>query len=88
MPVDTAIIGFFTSLDILANMVSIGTLFAFYMVAASLLFYRLYDGHTSTRRDATLALTHLFLITAASLGAHQVLSACPPGCCLHGLQWC
>ena len=32
-----AIIGFFTSLDILANMVSIGTLFAFYMVAMSLL---------------------------------------------------
>ena len=49
-----------------------GTLFAFFMVAASLLFYRLYDPHVSTQRDLTLALLHLGLIVAASLGASDV----------------
>ncbi len=62
------LIAFFTSLDILANMVSIGTLFAFFMVAASLFFYRLYDSNTSTKREGIIALVHLLLIVAASLG--------------------
>ena len=53
-----------------------GTLFAFFMVAASLLFYRLYDPHVSTTRDLTLALLHLGLITAASLGARQLPRTC------------
>ncbi|CAL8471821.1 g11363 [Coccomyxa elongata] len=64
----SGIIAFFTSLDILANMVSIGTLFAFFMVAASLFFYRLYDQNTSTKREGIIALVHLLLIVAASLG--------------------
>lgn len=68
-----AIIGFFTSLDILANMVSIGTLFAFFMVASSLFFYRAYDPHTSTPKVATTALIHMFLIWAASLGARTFM---------------
>ncbi len=49
-------------------MVSIGTLFAFFMVAASLFFYRLYDQNTSTKRQGIIALVHLLLIVAASLG--------------------
>lgn len=69
------IIAFFTSLDILANMVSIGTLFAFFMVAAALFFYRLYDDKVSTKREGIVALVHLLLIVAASLGARSLLPA-------------
>jgi APA family basic amino acid/polyamine antiporter len=69
------IIAFFTSLDILANMVSIGTLFAFFMVAAALFFYRLYDDKVSTKREGIIALVHLLLIVAASLGARSLLPA-------------
>ncbi len=78
-----AIIGFFTSLDILANMVSIGTLFAFFMVAAALFFYRLYDEKVSTRKEGIIALTHLLLIGAACLGARatkSLLHACITRC--------
>ncbi|CAL5221075.1 g3200 [Coccomyxa viridis] len=64
----SAFIGFFTDLPILANMVSIGTLYAFLNVAAGLIFYRLYDPKVSTRADFIKVLAHLLAICGASVG--------------------
>lgn len=64
----SAFIGFFTDLPILANMVSIGTLYAFLNVAAGLIFYRLYDPKKSTKHDLVKVLAHLITICAASVG--------------------
>lgn len=61
----TAILAFFTSLDILVNMVSIGTLFVFYMVAQALIFRRHYSKGVNSPLPA---LVYLFLFTATAIG--------------------
>eukprot|EP00850_Spirogloea_muscicola_P007821 SM000040S14833 [mRNA] locus=s40:675307:678377:- [translate_table: standard] len=60
----TSMIAFFTSLDVLANMVSIGTLFIFLLVAAAMLFKRRFAPGDNPK----WLLVHLAAITAASLG--------------------
>ena len=60
----TATLAFFTSLDILINMVSIGTLFVFYMVAQALIFRRHYKRGVNSPLPALL---FLFLLSATTV---------------------
>lgn len=61
----TACIALFTGLDIIIQMVSIGTLLVFYLVANALIYRRyVINSHTSP----FLTLLFLFLLTASSLG--------------------
>ncbi|KAG6542704.1 hypothetical protein Mapa_015863 [Marchantia paleacea] len=72
----TAMFSLFTDLEVLLNMVSIGTLFVFYMVANALVFYR----HVGDRnRNLSATLCFLGLLTTCSLGFVIVWSM-SPGC--------
>ncbi|KAL3616842.1 catalase A [Castilleja foliolosa] len=64
----TAIIAFFTNLDILANLLSISTLFIFMLVAVALLVRRYYvSGETSVQNRNKL-IAFLVLILGSSIG--------------------
>ncbi|VFQ85457.1 unnamed protein product [Cuscuta campestris] len=64
----TAIIAFFTKLDILANLLSIATLFIFMLVAIALLVRRYYATGQTTPRDRNRFIVFLSLILASSVG--------------------
>jgi len=63
----TAIIALFTDFAELINMVSISTLFAFWIVALGLIWFRGYESGVTTRPRALLLATHMFVIVAASI---------------------
>ncbi|GKV32077.1 hypothetical protein SLEP1_g40708 [Rubroshorea leprosula] len=67
----TAIIAFFTKLDILANLLSISTLFIFTLVAAGLLVRRYYVSGVTTPADRN----KLIICTAFILGSSGVTAA-------------
>eukprot|EP00878_Enallax_costatus_P000818 GHUV01000943.1.p1 GENE.GHUV01000943.1~~GHUV01000943.1.p1 ORF type:complete len:550 (+),score=66.26 GHUV01000943.1:156-1652(+) len=64
--VATAVIALFTSFDELIHLVSISTLFAFWIVALALLWRRYYSPLNSTGKNALVA-THLLLLIGTSL---------------------
>ncbi|VFQ76886.1 unnamed protein product [Cuscuta campestris] len=64
----TAIIAFFTKLDILANLLSIATLFIFMLVAIALLVRRYYATGQTAPRDRNRFILFLSLILASSVG--------------------
>ncbi|KAF6140806.1 hypothetical protein GIB67_042219 [Kingdonia uniflora] len=67
MLVATAIIGFFTSLGILSNLLSISTLFIFMLVALALLVRRYYKSGTTTPTDRNKFIVCLALILGSSI---------------------
>ncbi|XP_050368350.1 cationic amino acid transporter 1 [Argentina anserina] len=64
----TAVIAFFTSLDILASLLSISTLFIFSLVAIALLVRRYYVTGVTTDTDRNKLILCIVLILAASIG--------------------
>ncbi|CAH9103731.1 unnamed protein product [Cuscuta europaea] len=64
----TAIIAFFTKLDILANLLSIATLFIFMLVAIALLVRRYYASGQTTASDRNKLILFLLLILGSSIG--------------------
>nr|DAD37236.1 TPA_asm: hypothetical protein HUJ06_007877 [Nelumbo nucifera] len=66
MLIATAIIAFFTDLDILSNLLSISTLFIFMLVAVALLVRRYYVTGVTTPRDRNLLITFLLTILGSS----------------------
>lgn len=68
MLIATGVIGFFTKLDILSNLLSISTLFIFMLVAVALLVRRYYETGTTTNADRNKLLACIALILASSIG--------------------
>ena len=67
MMVATAIIGFFTSLGILSNLLSISTLFIFMLVALALLVRRYYSAGETTPADRKKLIAFLIVILGSSI---------------------
>ncbi|XP_043699642.1 cationic amino acid transporter 1-like isoform X1 [Telopea speciosissima] len=65
--VGTAAIAFFTSLDILSDLVSISTLFVFMLVAMALLVRRYYVSGVTSPRHQSLLIVFLLLIFVSSI---------------------
>ncbi|WCJ24269.1 Cationic amino acid transporter 1 [Euphorbia peplus] len=63
----TAIVAFFTKMDILANLLSISTLFIFMLVAIALLVRRYYATGVTTFRDRVKMIVCLSLIVGSSI---------------------
>ncbi|KAM1153911.1 hypothetical protein ACFX2I_036284 [Malus domestica] len=63
----TAVIAFFTSLDVLANLVSISTLFIFSLVAIALLVRRYYVSGVTTQANRNKFIACLFIIISSSI---------------------
>ncbi|KAJ8631393.1 hypothetical protein MRB53_024716 [Persea americana] len=68
MMVATAIIAFFTSLDILSNLLSISTLFIFMLVAIALLVRRHYVSGVTTETNRNRMIVSIVLILGSSIG--------------------
>jgi APA family basic amino acid/polyamine antiporter len=64
----SAIIAFFSSLDILSNLLSLSSLFIFFLVALGILMRRYYIPGVTTRKHGVLFFFFLFIIIAASVG--------------------
>ncbi|KNA05799.1 hypothetical protein SOVF_187000 [Spinacia oleracea] len=67
MMVATAVIAFFTNLDILSNLLSISTLFIFMLVALALLVRRYYASGITTTNDRNKFITFVSLILGSSI---------------------
>lgn len=65
--VATAVIALFTDFAELVDMVSISTLFAFWMVALALLWYRYYEAGVTTQKQSTILSVLLFVLVACSI---------------------
>ncbi|KAG9439111.1 hypothetical protein H6P81_019276 [Aristolochia fimbriata] len=63
----TAVIGFFTSLDVLSNLLSISTLFIFMLVAVALLVRRYYASGATSAADRNKLIAFVLLILASSI---------------------
>jgi APA family basic amino acid/polyamine antiporter len=63
----SAILAFFTSLDILGNLLSLSSLFIFFLVAVGILMRRYYIPGVTTRKHGELFFFFLFIIIAASV---------------------
>ncbi|KAK3430649.1 hypothetical protein EUGRSUZ_E02481 [Eucalyptus grandis] len=64
----TAVIAFFTKLEILSNLLSISTLFIFMVVAVALLVRRYYVSGTTTATDRNKLVACILLIIGSSIG--------------------
>ncbi|KAB1215234.1 Cationic amino acid transporter 1 [Morella rubra] len=64
----TAVIAFFTSLDILSNLLSISTLFIFMLVALALMVRRYYSSGVTTTANRNKLILCLALILGSSIG--------------------
>ncbi|XP_060193727.1 cationic amino acid transporter 1-like [Lycium barbarum] len=69
MTIANCIMAFFTSLDILANLVSIATLFVFSLVPLALLVRRYYVSGETSDKDRKKLILFLVLITLSSIGS-------------------
>ncbi|KAI4297496.1 hypothetical protein L6164_037385 [Bauhinia variegata] len=68
MIVATAVIAFFTKLEILSNLLSISTLFIFMLVALALIVRRYYSSEETTKNDQIKLIVCLALILGSSCG--------------------
>ncbi|KAJ0018762.1 hypothetical protein Pint_11112 [Pistacia integerrima] len=75
----TAIIAFFTKLDILSNLLSISTLFIFMLVAMALLVRRYYVSGVTTPADRNKLITCLLLILGSSIATAAYWGMCEHG---------
>ncbi|CAM0880357.1 unnamed protein product [Alopecurus aequalis] len=73
----SACIGFFSSLDVLASLLSISTLFIFMMLATALLVRRYYVRGVTTRTHALRFVVLLLVIIASSAGIAACWGAAP-----------
>lgn len=69
MTIANCIMAFFTSLDILANLVSIATLFVFSLVPLALLVRRYYVSGETPDKERNKLIMFLILITLSSIGS-------------------
>lgn len=67
MCVATAVVAFFTSLDVLANLLSISTLFIFMLVAVALLIRRYYSSGTTSTKHRNMLIGCLVCILGSSI---------------------
>src|SRR5690242_8610417 len=65
--VSTAVIALFTDFADLVDMVSISTLFAFWMVALALIWYRYYKAGATTKKETTILSVLMFVLVACSI---------------------
>jgi APA family basic amino acid/polyamine antiporter len=77
MVLATAIIAFFTELDILGSLLSLSSLFIFFLVAVGILVRRYYIPGVTTRKNGILFVTFLSIIISSSIviAAYWGLSA-------------
>ncbi|XP_031478111.2 cationic amino acid transporter 5-like [Nymphaea colorata] len=75
----SGIIAFFSSLDILANLLSISVLFIFMMMAIALLVRRYYLRGVTPKASVAKLVFFLFLITGSSIGTSAYWGLCPQG---------
>lgn len=69
MTLANSVVAFFTSLDVLSNLLSISTLFIFSLVSLALLVRRYYVAGETTDRDRNKLLAFLALIVGSSVGS-------------------
>uniref|UniRef100_A0A7N0VHZ3 Cationic amino acid transporter C-terminal domain-containing protein n=1 Tax=Kalanchoe fedtschenkoi TaxID=63787 RepID=A0A7N0VHZ3_KALFE len=67
MTVANCLVGFFTSLDVLANLLSISTLFIFSLVALALLVRRYYESGETSSSDRNKVVAFLVLIVGSAI---------------------
>ncbi|KAI9197792.1 hypothetical protein LWI28_004613 [Acer negundo] len=66
--ISSAVIAFFSSLDVLATLLSLSTLFIFMMMAVALLVRRYYVRETTPQKDLLKLIILLLIIIASSMG--------------------
>lgn len=90
MLIATAVIAFFTKLDILADLLSISTLFIFMLVAVALLVRRYYVTGVTTTANRNKLIICLVLILGSSIATAAYWGACENGWvgyCITGPIW-
>ncbi len=83
MVIASAILAFFTSLDILGNLLSLSSLFIFFLVAVGILVRRYYIPGVTTRKHGVLFFFFLFIIIAASVAIAMYWGLSPNGSILY-----
>ncbi|CAM6034484.1 unnamed protein product, partial [Sphagnum compactum] len=81
----SAILAFFTALDILGNLLSLSSLFIFFLVAVGILMRRYYIPGVTTRKHGVLFFFFLFMIIAASVGIGMYWGLSPNGWILYAV---
>jgi APA family basic amino acid/polyamine antiporter len=81
----TAIIAFFTALDILGDLLSLSSLFIFFLVAVGILVRRYYIPGVTTRKHGVLFFFFLFIIIAASVAVAMYWGLSPNGTILYAV---
>ncbi|XP_068658545.1 cationic amino acid transporter 5-like [Aristolochia californica] len=76
--IGSACIAFFSSLDVLASLVSVSTLFIFMMMAVALLVRRYYVSGISTRSDLSKLAIFMAVIVGASIGTSAYWAVTAP----------
>lgn len=77
--ISSALIAFFSSLDVLAALLSVSTLFIFMMMAVALLVRRYYVRETTPQRDLMKLFIFLLVIVASSMGTSAYWGLKPGG---------
>ncbi|KAK2635028.1 hypothetical protein Ddye_029820 [Dipteronia dyeriana] len=77
--ISSAVIAFFSSLDVLATLLSLSTLFIFMMMAVALLVRRYYVRETTTQKDLLKLIILLLIIIASSMGTSAYWGLKPSG---------
>jgi APA family basic amino acid/polyamine antiporter len=81
----SAILAFFTALDILGNLLSLSSLFIFFLVAVGILMRRYYIPGVTTRKHGVLFFFFLFIIIAASVAISAYWGLSPNGWILYAV---
>ncbi|OWM85723.1 cationic amino acid transporter 5 [Punica granatum] len=77
--ISSAVIAFFSSLDVLAALLSVSTLFIFMMMAVALLVRRYYARETTPQRHLVKLVVFLLIIVASSMGTSAYWGLNPSG---------
>ncbi|OAY26575.1 cationic amino acid transporter 5 [Manihot esculenta] len=77
--ISSALIAFFTGLDVLASLLSLSTLFIFMMMAVALLVRRYYVRETTPRANLLKFIAFLLIIMASSMGTSAYWGLKPSG---------
>ncbi len=85
MVTGSAIVAFFTELDILGSLLSLSSLFIFFLVAVGILVRRYYIPGVTTRKHGGLFFFFLFIIIASSVGVAMYWGLSPNGTILYAV---
>ncbi|KAF2302645.1 hypothetical protein GH714_000564 [Hevea brasiliensis] len=77
--ISSALIAFFSSLNVLSSLLSLSTLFIFMMMAVALLVRRYYVRETTPRKNLLKLVAFLLIITASSIGTSAYWGLKPSG---------